>query len=125
MSQFAPIERPERADWREPLAELETIARAVARGAPPNRSDATAYLDARVALLGSEVAEILPGFLLQCHSILRLREFLLLYDPSPEMRETFMARAFERCRAAIGEVRRTPLREPRRGPTPPPAEWMS
>lgn len=117
MRQFAPIERPRRVDWRERLDEMEVIARAVARGAAPDRGSATAYLEARADLLASEIADRLPGFLLQCHSILRLREFLTLYDPEPPIRETFMMRAFARCRAAIGDTR--PAAKPSS------REWMS
>lgn len=100
----APAPRPRDArDW---LDEMETLARAVARGAPTDRREATAYLAARDALLASDVAALLPGFLLQCHSVHRLRDFLTLYDPESELREAFMVRTFDRCREAIAAHRR-------------------
>lgn len=94
---------PQRADWPELLDEMEAVVRQVARGGPQNRHDASVYLETRAALLASQVAGLLPGFLMQCHSILRLREFLTLYDPEPELRERFMVRAMTRCREAAAE----------------------
>lgn len=88
-------------DARDWLDEMEGLACAIARGAPTDRREATAYLAARDALLASDVAPLLPGFLIQCHSVHRLRDFLTLYDPEPELREAFMARTFDRCREAM------------------------
>lgn len=117
----APIPRPGgRPDPRALFEEMAVLACAIARGQPPGRSEAMTYSATRDALLASDIADMLPGFLLQCHSVHRLRDFITLYDPECEMREAFMTRAFDRCRAAIVSTRRgTPG-----GGVVDPQEWM-
>lgn len=90
------------------MDELEALMCAVATGALPNRAEATAYSRCRDLLMAAPDA-VLPGFVHQCLTVFKFRDFITLYDPDPDMRERFTQRAFERCRAIGGEDRVVPL----------------
>lgn len=83
------------------LDEIEALLRSVARGAAVNRAEASAYSRVRSGLLDSPLKDMLPGFLFQCLTILKFREFITLYDPDIAFRDRFVARAFDRCRSAV------------------------
>lgn len=83
------------------IDELEDVLCAATTGAPPSRSDAITYSRCRSALLESAAKDLLPGFLYQCSTVFRFREFVTLYDPDPALREAFVRKTFARCREMI------------------------
>lgn len=86
-------------DDPEPLPQLVELLRSIARGLAPDRSEAVLYSSCRSALLTSRYRELIPGFLIQCISVFKFRDFIGLYDPSPQMRERFLELSFGRCQA--------------------------
>ena len=94
------------ADAQDPLQELlqalQEILVSVASGQPLERPWAYRYSDLRTKLLESYLKTKVPGFLLQCGSIDRFREFILLYHPKPESRAAFIDAALARCWAEVG-----------------------
>lgn len=117
-----PIGDRRAADGRPALDEFEALTRAIARGLLPNRGEATVYSRARDALLMSDLRELLPGFVYQCRSVHRFRDFITLYDPEAEFRDAFLARAFARCREASAGAT-PPIAPPKRDA--PASEWMA
>ena len=81
------------------LDALHTILRHVAGGGLPSREHAVDYLHHRSHLLNSAVSNLLPGFLYQCGTIDRFRDFIYLYDPHPDMRREFVDRMIGKARA--------------------------
>ena len=121
MSDGAPI------DVQHALEVLEELLRGVAAGAPPNRSDANVYSSCRSDLLQSRAKALLPGFLYQCLTIFKFREFINLYDPDIVLRQAFVRRAFERCRAVLASNTAGAVVEPARarpGDPSDPQQWM-
>lgn len=103
------------------LDELLGLLHLVARGDPPSREQAVSYLNLRSRLLASESGDMLPGFLYQCGTIDRFREFIFLYDPDIALRHGFLDRMIERARSlniAHGGANRDPARD--RATRPPP-----
>lgn len=82
----------------EAFEELFALLRAIASGHPADRSEAVRYSTCRAALLASGAKSSLPGFLRQCMSVARFRDFITLYDPDPSERERFVRKAFELTR---------------------------
>ncbi len=78
--------------------ELLGLLHLVARGDPPSREQAVSYLNCRSRLLASESGDMLPGFLYQCGTIDRFREFIFLYDPDVTLRHQFLDRMIDRAR---------------------------
>ena len=89
------------ADAKDPRAELleglQEVLLAVASGQPLQRPWAFRYSELRTKLLESELRTKVPGFLFQCGSIDRFREFITLYHPRPESRAAFLHAALARC----------------------------
>jgi hypothetical protein len=77
------------------LQELEALLISVAMGEIPNRQHATAYSTMRVTLLESYDAAVVPGFLQQCISIYKFREFITLYHGRPDDRRRLIAGVFD------------------------------
>jgi hypothetical protein len=61
------------------LRELQDVLFAVASGQPFQRPWAFRYSELRTKLLESGLREKVPGFLFQCGSIDRFRDFITLY----------------------------------------------
>jgi hypothetical protein len=76
------------------MRELQELLRMVASGVPMQRPWAVKYTECRDGLLASPVRPRLPGFLGQCGSIDRFRDFITLYHPNPQSRITFIDTAF-------------------------------
>ncbi len=79
--------------------DLSALMRIIAAGDPPSREQAVSYLDYRTRLLASPHGSMLPGFLYQCGTINRFRDFIFLYDPDVELRCEFIDRMIGRARA--------------------------
>lgn len=89
-------------DSRAQLLEgLQEVLLSVASGQPLQRPWAFRYSELRTKLLESELREKVPGFLFQCGSIDRFREFIILYHPRPESRAAFLHAALARCWAEV------------------------
>jgi hypothetical protein len=106
------------------IDELEELLCSVARGVLPNRSHAIDYSRCHVTLLESSVKDLLPGFIYQCRTILKFKDFITLYDPDTALREAFVRKTFEQCRSMVERaVARGPSRPPEKDATDP-GEWM-
>lgn len=79
----------------EALRELqEMLHLASASTASLPRTSAPSYVRLRERLLKSDYAGSLPGFLQQCLTIDRFRDFIHLYHPDPARRAEFLNAAF-------------------------------
>jgi hypothetical protein len=58
------------------------------------RQMTTLYTRLRETLLNSEYRPHLPGFIIQCLTLDRFRDFIRLYHPFPDERIAFLERAF-------------------------------
>lgn len=83
------------------LDELIALMHAAAPGGIPRRDAATRYMTCRQALIESPHRATLPGFLIQCGSLFRYSEFIVLYDPSVATRIRLVNAAFAACRQSI------------------------
>ena len=88
------------------LNEMQELLRATASGSSPSRIAAVRYTLCRTTLMGGNLRQSLPGFLVQCVSIFKFHDFITLYDPKTETRLAFLDSAFGRCRAQL-EASRT------------------
>jgi hypothetical protein len=104
------------------LRDLQNLLLFVASGGVPSRQAAVDYLDARSGLLASSIHAMLPGFLYQCGTIDRFRDFIHLYDPDQELRREFIDRMIDRARSFVDGDR-----DHHRGhiPSPPPGKPRS
>jgi hypothetical protein len=84
------------------LVRLNDLLLAIAKGLVPDRSEAVLYSSCRSELLASPYRDLLPGYLVQCISVFRFRDFIGLYDPSPAMRQRFVDQSFARAVASFG-----------------------
>lgn len=90
-------------DALQSLPRLIELLRTIALGLAPDRSDAVLYSAHRSTLLTSSYRELMPGFMIQCISVFKFRDFISLYDPSPAMRERFIDASFGDCRARYNQ----------------------
>ncbi len=81
--------------------ELYQLLRTTAGGGVPDRAETVTYSNLRATLLDSQHASLLPGFVSQCHSLFKFREFISLYDCDPAVREAFIRTMFEKARSAF------------------------
>ena len=97
------------------LVRLTELLLAIAKGYVPDRSEAVLYSACRSELLLSPYRDLCPGYLVQCISVFRFRDFISLYDPSPAVRQRFVEQSFGRALAAHGgdEPERRPTSSPR------------
>ena len=96
----APVEAeltPERA-----FKDLEAILTSIASSPSHYRNFAVHYLRCRETLLGVQTRSAVPGFLIQCGTSDKFRDFICLYDPSAEARRDFIHKALAGCRALLG-----------------------
>jgi hypothetical protein len=80
----------------EAWTRLQELLRDAAMEAPQPRQAAMLYTQLRETLIKSDYRPHLPGFLLQCLTIDRFRDFIRLYDPRPAERIAFLDRSFFR-----------------------------
>lgn len=85
--------------------DLEAILYAIAAAPAHYRNFAVHYMRCRDALLAGPDRSALPGFLIQCGTSEKFREFILLYDATPRARHAFLDQALGRCRTAFGLTR--------------------
>lgn len=78
------------------LDAFEALLTSIADGEPLNRERAFAYSTMRAELLKSARSDLLPGFVHQCVSLYKFREFIMLYDGRAAERRRFLLEAFER-----------------------------
>ncbi|RHW19334.1 hypothetical protein D1610_04325 [Sphingomonas gilva] len=93
---------PAKIDEQDVMEEFEELLCSIATGVPPDRSAAMRFSRCRTALLESPSKDLLPGFVYQCLSVFRFKDFITLYDPDITLRDAFIRRAFSRCRAMSG-----------------------
>ena len=86
----------------EALTELKELMRLAAGEGSPQRLAATTYTICRETLLQSELRPALPGFLLQCLTIFRFKDFIQLYSPNLSERHAFVDEAFRACETRAG-----------------------
>jgi hypothetical protein len=84
------------------LAELREYLRLAASEEPLHRFAATRYTICRDTLLHSEMRSALPGFLQQCLTIYRFRDFIHLYTPRLTERTGFVDDAIRECESRFG-----------------------
>lgn len=80
------------------LDQLRDILVHVAEGGVLGRQHAVAYLGLRSELLESDLGKLLPGFMYQCVTVMRFKEFISLYDPDAMLRVAFIDTMINRCR---------------------------
>jgi hypothetical protein len=90
-----------RTNVSETLEELHELLRAASGASSPPRHWAVKYAHCRASLLASEAGTRLPGFLVQCGSIERFRDFITLYHGNPEARARFVDAAFDHTRSRL------------------------
>jgi hypothetical protein len=83
----------------EAFDRFDALLQSIAAGLPVDRSAAMRYSEYRSMLLDSPYRDALPGFVLQCMSVSRFREFISLYDPAARAREAFVRDLLADCRA--------------------------
>lgn len=112
-------------DSPSPIDEMEELLLSVAGGSPADRSEAIVYSRCRSALLQSPAKHLLPGFVYQCLTIFKFKEFITLYDPDPALRQAFVRRAIGRCRSMMeGDAPGEPAAPPAPDKSDP-RHWMS
>ena len=85
--------------------DLEAILRSIAASPSHYRNFAVHYMRCRSALLDQPGRALLPGYLLQCGTSDKFRDFIILYDASVAARHAFIDESLARCRASLGWTR--------------------
>ena len=80
----------------EAWTRLQQLLREAATEGPQPRQAAMLYTRLRHALINSDYQPHLPGFVRQCMSIDRFRDFIRLYDSRAGERISFLDRSFSR-----------------------------
>jgi hypothetical protein len=106
------------------IKELKDLVCSVARGVVPDRSQAIAYARCHAVLLESPAKDLLPGFIYQCRTILKFKDFITLYDPDPALREAFVRKTFEQCRSMVERAVAHGLSPSNEKHATNPGEWM-
>ncbi len=90
--------------------QFAAVTASIAGGGALVRSDAVTWSQAREVLLASDYRDVLPGFIFQCLSIFKFRDFILLYHPDPKRRRAFLEELLEPAGLVRrgGVVRRQP-----------------
>jgi hypothetical protein len=79
------------------LEELHELLRHSCQQQAPARQSAVRYQICRTAVMATELKSYLPGFVTQCVSLIKFREFICLYDHDPAARIRFVDRSLENC----------------------------
>ncbi len=83
------------------FTDLEKILYSLASSPSHYRNFAVHYMRCRNMLLNQD-RSALPGFLVQCGTSEKFRDFIILYDASVQQRHAFIGEALSRCRALYG-----------------------
>ena len=86
---------------REALGEFHQLLRECCADKSPPRPLAVRYQICRMALMAGELKDHLPGYVRQCMSSLRFREFIHLYDHDPAVRIAFIDGSLRACWALL------------------------
>ena len=86
------------------LEELHELLRTCCDNQVPPRHVANRYQGCRTTLITGELGPFLPGFLTQCPSSMKFRDFIHLYDRDPERRMTFVDRSLDDCWTKLNEA---------------------
>lgn len=78
----------------EAWTQYQELLRAAATEAVQSRMAATQYTRLRDALMSSDYRPLLPGFVLQCLTLDRFRDFIRLYHPLEAERIGFLDSSF-------------------------------
>lgn len=97
----APVVEPELTAERA-FKDLESMLLSIASSPSHYRNFAVHYLRCREKLLREATRSALPGFLIQCGTSDKFRDFITLYDPSAQARRDFINHALSGCRASLG-----------------------
>jgi hypothetical protein len=100
----SPVAAPELTAERA-FKDLASILNSVAASPSHYRNYAVHYMRCRSALLNGQGRSHLPGFLIQCGTSEKFRDFITLYDASVPNRHAFIDHALSRCRALFGWTR--------------------
>ena len=84
------------------LEEFHLLLRDCCLDHPAPRTMAVRYQICRLALMRGELHSGLPGFVRQCGSLLKFREFIHLYDHEPANRAEFIEVSLHPCWAQVG-----------------------
>jgi hypothetical protein len=82
--------------------DFETILYSVAASPSQYRNSAVHYMRCRNALLNWQGRPALPGFVFQCGTCEKFRDFITLYDASVQARHAFIHDALGQCRSLLG-----------------------
>jgi hypothetical protein len=85
------------------LAELQGLLRESSANLSPPRLWAVRYQICRSTLMSGELKAYLPGYIFQCVSLFKFREFIHLYDHEVGSRIAFVDRSFENCWTQLNE----------------------
>ena len=85
------------------LEEFHELLRVCSHEDTPPRYLAARYQACRMTLMTGELRTYLPGYVRQCVSALRFREFICLYDHDPAERTKFIDRSLEGCWTQLNE----------------------
>ena len=86
------------------LEEFHLLLRDCCIDHPVPRIMAARYQICRTALMTGELNTCLPGFVRQCGSLLKFREFIHLYDHEPAIRAEFINVSLHACWAKAGQA---------------------
>jgi hypothetical protein len=99
------------------LTDFHALLRDACQDRPPSRPQSVLYQSCRATLMEGNLKAFLPGFVRQCMSIERFREFIHLYDRDPQVRIAFLDGELAAAWAHAG----APRVERSSPPSPPPA----
>ena len=85
--------------------DLEAILTSIASAPSHYRNFAVHYLRCRETLMSGETRSALPGFLVQCGTSDKFRDFISLFDASVQARRAFLDQALSGLRASFGWAR--------------------
>ncbi|CAA9519596.1 MAG: hypothetical protein AVDCRST_MAG91-2115 [uncultured Sphingomonadaceae bacterium] len=85
--------------------DLEAILTSIASSPSHYRNFAVHYLRCREALMSGQARPALPGFLVQCGTSDKFRDFITLFDASVQARRAFLDQALGGLRASLGWTR--------------------
>lgn len=86
------------------LSDFHELLRVACEGHPASRPQSVLYQSCRAALMAGKLKPFLPGFVRQCASIERFREFIQLYHHDREPRIQFVDGALAESWANLGRA---------------------
>jgi hypothetical protein len=95
-------------DEGEALKELHDLLTICCEEHGPARYLPPRYQICRASVMNSRLSPYLPGFVRQCVSLFKFRDFICLYDHDPAVRTKFVEEAMASCWTQLNEA--TPRR---------------